>query len=119
MRGVPKGAEPEEVASLFYDSMVEGDLDLWRETLTREHRESMDVKGATPWFWWTTGRRYVESYGVRWQIHLGERRGDEAEGRIKLFFKRLNPDGSGRGMPVPITLVRDVDGEWRVESATV
>jgi HEAT repeat protein len=37
--------------------------------------------------------------------------------RCKLFFLRLNPDGSQRGSPVPIHLAREEDG-WRVEMAS-
>lgn len=66
-------------------------------------------------FWWTTGRRYVTNYGVHWEYQ----RSDAQQGdRIKLWFIRIQADGSQRGMPLPCTVRQDEAGQWVVYSAS-
>lgn len=103
-----------EVAELHYQAVVEGNLDLWRATLKADYRPMVGRRGSTPDFWWRTGRKYATEYGVTYRF-LRVDRADEH--RQKLFFERLNADGTPRGMPVPIHLVRGEEG-WRVEMAT-
>ena len=64
--------------------------------------------------YWTTGRRYVEKYGVRWEYdHVQSVRAD----RYKVFFRRIQSDGSQRGSPVPCTV--DLEGaRWVVTTST-
>lgn len=111
---IPPGASPRQVAELHYRSIVEGEHPLWLETLTAENRAIANQKGSSPNFWWQTGRRYATQYGVTYRFQRVDR--EEPE-RCKLFFYRLSPDGSQRGSPVPIHLVREEEG-WRVEIAS-
>ncbi len=64
-------------------------------------------------FWWTTGRRYVTKYGVRWVYHAIE---PQPNG-YKVFFRRIQADGSQRGSPVPCT-VKAENGRWLVYTST-
>lgn len=111
---IPADASPRKVAELHYRSIVEGEYTLWLETLTAENRALAGRKGTSPDFWWQTGRRYATEYGVTYRF---QRVDYEEPDRCKLFFRRLNPDGSQRGSPVPVHLIREEDG-WRVEMAS-
>jgi|Deesub1362A_J573_1020465.scaffolds.fasta_scaffold02086_4 hypothetical protein len=111
---IPINASPRQVAELHYRSIVEGDHSLWIETLSGENRAIAGRKGSSPDFWWKTGRHYATKYGVTYRFQRVEY---EEPNRCKLFFLRLNPDGSQRGSPVPIHLVREEEG-WRVEIAS-
>ncbi len=76
---------------------------------------------ATSWpspstqFWWTTGRRYVTKYGVHWEYQRSD--APQAD-RIKLWFIRIQADGSQRGMPLPCTVRQDDAGAWLVYAAS-
>ena len=113
-RQLLEDASPQQVAELHYQAIVQGDRELWLATLTAEYRAMADRRGSTPDFWWQTGRRYATQYGVTYRF---QRVDQEEPDRVKLFFYRLNADGSQRGMPVPIHLVKEEDG-WRVEMVT-
>jgi hypothetical protein len=104
----------DEVASLHYQAIIDDNYDLWLATLTADNRGMADVRGSSPSLWWQTGRRYAEQYGVAYRF---QRIDQEDAGYYKLFFERLNADGSPRGMPVPIHLVWEEDG-WRVQTAS-
>jgi hypothetical protein len=110
------GSSPREVAEEFYEAIVAGDIERFKAALTGADREQMErVRGTSPEFWWESGRRYAEEYGVTWEFH-GVR--EETDDKVSLWFKRLNADGTQRGSPVPIHLVRD-EGEWRIETASI
>ena len=114
-----KGLTPREVAEKFYGAIVAGDTETFNDAVKNFYRVQMErARGTSPEFWWESGRRYAEEYGVSWEFH-GVR--EETEAKVVLWFKRLNADGSQRGSPVPIHLIADPDddGEWRVETATV
>jgi hypothetical protein len=114
-----KGLTPKEVAEKFYGAIVAGDVETFKDTVKEFYRVQMErARGASPEFWWESGRRYAEEYGVTWTFH-GVREENKTE--VVLWFKRLNADGSQRGSLVPIHLIPDPDddGEWRVETATV
>jgi hypothetical protein len=111
------GASPRAVADEFYEALVAGDDERFKATVKKLYREQMErARGASPEFWWESGRRYVEEYGVRWEF---DRTAEEEADHVKLFYRRLQADGSQRGSPLPIHLVVDDDGEWRVDVASV
>ena len=114
MANLRRSLSAREVAETFYNCIEKGDYDLWIQTLSQSNRDILTY--GSPWFWWATGRRYSQKYGVRWVFQREVYQDDK---RAKLYFIRLNPDGSQRGMPVPIHLIRDVDREWRVETASI
>jgi len=114
MSKLPSNASPRAIAQIHYDAVVSNNKDQWLETLTSNNRRIYNTKGSSPYFWWETGRKYAEKYGVYYTfLKVGEK----SERRVKLFFTRHNKDGSQRGMPVPITLVLE-NGEWRVDQAS-
>ncbi|MHA1653077.1 MAG: hypothetical protein ACTSVT_03700 [Candidatus Thorarchaeota archaeon] len=105
-----------KVAQRHYDLLKEGDIKKWAETLTEDRKRGAlnSVHGDSADYWWKTGRRYYEKYGVYYTF---DRVDIEKDDYCKLFFKRHNRDGSLRGMPVPIHL-RKEKGEWKVETAS-
>lgn len=111
---IPPVASPREVAEIHYRALVEGNWDLWGATLTADNRAAASRRGSSPSFWWDTGRRYVTEYGVTYRFNRSE---GIDETHVKLFFDRLGPDGTPRGMPVPIHLVLE-DERWRVSIAS-
>ena len=113
--GVDSLEDAKAVAIRHYKALMENDYETWRETLVDYIKEKADVKGSSAYFWWTTGRKYVEKYGVYYTFYR-EASVDDPN-RRKFFFKRKNPDGTDRGMPVPIVLVKEND-QWKVESAS-
>ncbi|HDI31921.1 MAG TPA: hypothetical protein ENF80_03790 [Thermofilum sp.] len=105
-----------EVASNHYRFLQEGKYEEWLSTLTKDLRETASVRGSSPDFWWRTGRRYVTAYGVRYEYYKVDERLSRAT-KVKIFFKRLNPDGTLRGSPVPIWLIKENE-EWKVFQAS-
>ncbi|MDQ7778976.1 MAG: hypothetical protein RDV41_04620 [Planctomycetota bacterium] len=112
-----QGGTAEEIAALHYEALKQGDKDIWAKTLTKSNSDSLAVKGGAATFWWDTGRRYVQSYGVYYQYKTTESFSPPAADKTKLFFYRRQADGSERGMPVPIRLIIE-NGLWRVEQAS-
>jgi len=101
-----------EVAKNHYYFLEKDDYEKWLETLTKDLQRSASIRGSSPYFWWNTGRRYVTEYGIHYEFYKIDL--DQSnDRRVKIFFKRLNPDGTLRGMPVPIRLVLE-DDEWKV-----
>lgn len=109
--------DPKEIAIKAYELLQKGDHREWVKTLSLYLQEKADVKGSTPSFWWSTGRHYVEDYGVYYEFHKEGKA--EFPNQRKFFFKRKNSDGSDRGSPVPCTVRVDDDGGWRVEQQSV
>jgi len=105
-----------KAAKRHYDLLQQDDIEKWAETLTEENKRGAlnKVWGNSADYWWKTGRRYYEEYGVYYTF---DRVAEQKEGYCKLFFKRHNRDGSQRGMPVPIHM-RLENGEWKVENAS-
>ncbi len=105
-----------KVAQLHYDLLQQDDIEKWAETLTEENkRRALNrMRGESPDFWWDTGRKYWEKYGVYYKFLRVDR---EEPDYCKLFFTRYNRDGSQRGSPVPIHL-RKEGGKWKVEQAS-
>jgi hypothetical protein len=83
----------------------------WEATLSPDQ-----VGASSRGFWWKAGRDMVGKFGVKYVFdHLDER--FSTDQKKKLFFKRLHPDGSQRGMPVPIHVVIE-NGAWKVAVAS-
>ena len=111
-----KGGSPREVAEEFYEAIAAGDIERFKAALITADREKMErARGTSPEFWWESECRYAEVYGVTWEFH-GVRA--ETDDKVILRFKRPNADGTQRGSPVPIHLVRD-EGERRIGTASV
>ena len=107
--------DPKAVAELHYKMLEENNFDGWVATLTQEKQQAANVSGSSPYYWWTTGRRYVDQHGYRYKFHHEDKTGDP--NRKKYFFSRLK-DGKPSGMPVPIHVIKDVDGTWKVDQAS-
>ena len=103
---------PREVAETHYRAVCAGNRELWVATLVARSRQMAGRRGGTPEFWWDAGRRYATEFGVTYHF---EREDQMQADYCKLFFQRRHPDGSPRGRPVPIHLVRE-DGAWRVQT---
>ncbi|MBN1262140.1 MAG: NUDIX hydrolase [Anaerolineae bacterium] len=103
-----------QVAQAHYDAIAAGDRERWIATLNAQNRAMADRRGSSPDFWWSSGRRYAEEYGVTYHFHHTE---PQDGSRIKLFFERRHPDGTRRGQPVPIHLERE-GADWRVRIAS-
>ncbi len=105
-----------EVAQRHYDLLQQDDKAKWAQTLTERNKQGAlnTARGNSADFWWETGRRYWEKYGVYYKF---DRVAKEEPEYCKLFFKRFNRDGSQRGMPVPIHLIKE-NGEWKVETGS-
>ena len=78
------------------------------------YRQVADNRGSSPDTWWHAGRRLVDKYGVNYELDRIDRQDEDS---AKVFFRRLNADGTPRGMSVPIHLIREED-EWRVSVAS-
>jgi len=111
--GASLSDEAKKIAILHYELLEKGDYEGWRGTLLKWLQSVADRSGSSPSFWWSTGRKYVDQLGIRYE-YLKEEKLPYPNAR-KFFFKRLNPDGSERGMPVPCFVRLDEDGVWRVE----
>ncbi|GEM_PF-1195676 len=105
--------EAKEVAIRHYKLLENGDYEGWRSTLLLWLQGVAGQSGSSPSFWWSTGRKYVDELGIRYE-YLKEEKLPYPNAR-KFFFKRKNRDGSDRGMPVPCLVRLDEDGAWRVE----
>ena len=103
-----------KVAQKHYDLLQQDDLAKWVDTLINENKRVVLTKGSSPNMWWDLGRRYFEQYGVHYKFNRVE---EKKEDYCKLSFTRYNADGSVRGMPVPIDLVRE-NGAWKVKQAS-
>jgi len=109
--------DPKEIAIRCYELLMKGDHDGWVKTLSLFLQEKANVNGSTASYWWKTGRHYIEDYGVYYEFYKeGE---TPFPNTRKFFFKRKNPDGSDRGLPVPCTVRIDDDGVWRVDQQSV
>ena len=107
-------------AQSHYEAINTGNEGAWAATLSKDNAQTVKVSGGTAANWWNEGRRYVEAYGVQYGFDRAQpethkdQQGEIVEtGRVKAFFKRMQPDGSVRGMPVPVTLAVE-DGRWVV-----
>ena len=109
-----EGLSAREVAELHYKAIADGDRALWVATLSQRNREMADRRGSSPDFWWDTGRRYATRYGVYYRFR---QIGIEEPDYQKLFFDRLNADGSRRGRPVPVHMILE-DEVWQVKMVT-
>jgi hypothetical protein len=102
------------VAQKHYDLLQQDDLAKWAETLTMENRKALTTKGGSSRLWWEQGRGYFEQYGVHYKFNRVDQKN---EGYCTLLFTKYNADGSVRGMPVPILIVKE-NGAWKVKQAS-
>ncbi|NHJ03547.1 MAG: hypothetical protein EAX90_01900 [Candidatus Heimdallarchaeota archaeon] len=115
VKKVKQGMSAKEIATLHYELLLEGNKEEWIKTIKKSLQSRIDDRGASPYYWWKTGRRYKEQYGYSYTYKLKDER-QSSENHIKLFFHRLNKEGNQQGQ-VPIHLIKDEeeDGEWRVD----
>jgi len=73
--------------------------------------------GSAGEYYWITGRRYVETHGIRYEFHKEETEHVSPDTK-KYFFVRVKPSGEQMGYPLPITLKKDTDDKWKVDTAT-
>ncbi|MFX1319567.1 MAG: hypothetical protein ACFE9D_11325 [Promethearchaeota archaeon] len=115
-----KGILPLEVAKLFYKYLVEKDKSKWLLTFRKYHQDNADRYGSSPDLYWRASQKMQEKFGYTYH-HVPEKDTQLDENRWKFFFQRINSEGKKSGMPAPITIIKDEDleGEWRVDVATV
>ncbi len=101
------------IAIRHYELLQKNDYEGWRGTLLLWLQEVADRRGSNPDLWWRAGRKNVDELGIHYEYYREEK--TQHPNTRKFFFKRKNPDGSDRGMPVPCTVKLDEDGVWRVE----
>lgn len=110
---VKPGMSAKEIATLHYELLLEGKKEEWVKTIKQMLQPRVNDSGGSPFYWWKTGRRYQEQYGYSYTFkHKDERQSSDKH--IKLFFHRLNKEGKPQGQ-VPIHIIIDEDGEWRVD----
>lgn len=109
--------DPKEIAIRCYELLQKGDRNAWVKTLSLYLQEKADAEGSSAYFWWKTGRHYIEDYGVSYEFLKEDK--TPYPNTKKFFFKRKNADGSDRGSPVPCTIRIDDDGVWRVDQQSV
>jgi len=102
------------VAQKHYDLLQQDNMAKWADTLTKENKEAVLTDGSSSSMWWDQGRGYFEQYGVHYKFNRVDQ---QKEDYCKLLFTRYNADGSVRGMPVPIHVVRE-NGAWKVKQAS-
>jgi len=107
-------ADAKRIAQKHYGLLQLDDVAKWADTLTTENKEAVLTEGSSPSMWWDLGRRYFEQYGVHYKFNRVDQK---KEDYCKLFFTRYSADGSVRGMPVPIDVVRE-NGAWKVKQAS-
>ncbi|MBN1329656.1 MAG: hypothetical protein JXA54_09300 [Candidatus Heimdallarchaeota archaeon] len=110
---VKPGMSPEEIATLHYELALEGNKEEWAKTIKKFLRERLDDSGSSPFYWWKTCQRYKEQYGYSYTFKNKDEK-QSSDNHIKFFFHRLNKEGNPQGQ-VPIHIIIDEDGEWRVD----
>jgi hypothetical protein len=115
-----KEMRPVEVAELFYKYLVEQDKEKWLLTFRKYHQEQADRYGSSPDLYWRAGQKMQRDYGYTYK-RVPEKDKQLNENSWKFFFQRYKPNGEKSASPAPITIIRDkdLDGEWRVDVATV
>ncbi|MDO8123625.1 MAG: hypothetical protein Q6364_04530 [Candidatus Hermodarchaeota archaeon] len=115
-----KGIAPSEVAKLFYKYLQQKNYEKWLLTFRKYHQDQAERYGSSPDLYWRAGQKMQEKYGYVYK-HVPEKDTQLDESRWKFFFQRYRSDGKKSGSPAPITIIRDeeLDGEWRVDVATV
>lgn len=115
-----KGHPPFKVAELFYEYLMEDNKEKWLLTFRKHHQDQAERYGSSPDLYWRAGRKMQKDFGYVYK-RVKEKDQQLDENRWKFWFQRYKPDGSKSASPAPITIVRDEDleGEWRVDVATV
>jgi len=112
---VTPGLNAKEIAILHYQLLMEDKWDDWILTITKIKRKNPKKRGSSPFYWWNAGRKLVEK-GMSYKFKNKDER-FSTDKRQKFFFYRLDKEGKESGMPVPITVMIDLDdnNEWRVD----
>jgi hypothetical protein len=104
--------EARAIADRHYACLEAGDWDGFVATIA-----PINLSGGrrgTAGMWFDAGRKMVEQHGVHYVFdHLESHPGP----RYKVFYRRIHPDGSQRGMPLPCTVTPE-GGRWLVYSST-
>jgi hypothetical protein len=116
---VKKGMSAKEIATLHYELLMDNKKDAWTETIKKHLRDQFKSgrRGSSPYYWWKTGRRYVDEHGYSYKFKNKDER-FSTDDHIKFFFHRLNKDGKPQGSgQVPIHVIKDTEdnNEWRVD----
>ena len=115
---VKPGMSPKEIATLFYDLLMANDETEWLKTMKIYHQNQAGRYGSSPNLYWKTGRKYVDELGYQYKFK-NKVDDQSSEKHIKYFFHRLNREGGKQGSgQVPIHVIIDEDGEWRVDVAS-
>ncbi|MGC9781519.1 MAG: hypothetical protein HZR80_19930 [Candidatus Heimdallarchaeota archaeon] len=118
MGKVKPGMSAVEIATLHYELIMENNYDEWLKTFRKFHQERADRYGSSPQLYWKTGRKYIDKLEYSYKFKLVEEK-YSTDDHKKIFFHRLNKEGKKQGSgQVPIHIVIDEDGEWRVDVAS-
>ncbi|MFW9923173.1 MAG: hypothetical protein ACFFDW_07815 [Candidatus Thorarchaeota archaeon] len=112
---VKPGMSAQEIATLHYELLLEGNKEEWAKTIKKSYRDRLEDNSVSPYYWWKTGRRYQEQYGYSYTFKNKDEK-QSSDTHIKFFFHRLNKDGKEQGQ-VPIHIIKDKEdnNEWRVD----
>ncbi|MHA1382700.1 MAG: hypothetical protein ACTSR3_02980 [Candidatus Helarchaeota archaeon] len=100
------------VALAHYKLIQENNKEEWMNTIKKISQKNAER------YWWPTGRKRIEQQGMSYTFKFFDERYSTPK-RLKFFFNRLDKDGkpSGTGQ-VPVILVKDENGEWKVDVAS-
>jgi len=112
-------SNPQDVAEKHYKYLVENDIEMWKETLMSDMKQRMESGryGSSGQYWWKAGRKLVDEGKIKYEFHREETKYLSPNTK-KYFFIRVKPDGEQMGYPLPISVMKDEDGRWKVISAT-
>ncbi|MHA1220927.1 MAG: hypothetical protein ACTSQB_04270 [Candidatus Heimdallarchaeota archaeon] len=115
---VKPGMSAKEIAELHYELIMENDREEWLKTFKKHHQDQADRYGSSPDLYWRTGRKYIDELGYSYKYkNIVEDQSNDKH--IKYFFFRLSKEGKPQGSgQVPIHVVIDDDGEWRIDIAS-
>ena len=100
-----------QVAEAHYGALQANDHAAWEATLSPDQ-----VGASSRGFWWKAGRDMVDKFGVKYVYkHIDEKQSSDK--KKKLFFTRIQADGTQRGMPVPIHVWLE-GSAWKVAQAS-
>lgn len=105
---IPAGSDPVFIGKLYYHlSIAEDNNDLWKQLFTKSN-QGRDAMMRSLY----NGVRKNE----RIYFHVST---DIDKDNKKKYFFQMKVDGEYTGIPKPMTLIKDTDSEWRIDSASV
>ena len=117
---VKPGMNPEEIATLHYELLMDDDRDEWLKTFRKYHQRQADRHGSSPDLYWRTGRKYVDKLGYSYKFK-NKVDSQSSEKRIKFFFHRSSKEGKPQGsgqVPIHVVIDEEDDNEWRIDVAS-